>query len=178
MIIGLTGGIGSGKSTVSKYLKENGYTVIDADKISRDLTREGEELYFQLIETFGDVAKDRKALGRLVFNDKEKKELLEEIVTKKVISEIEKMIIKAKDDIVLDAPLLFETGMNKRCDKVILVTSSIENRIKRVVERDHLSEEEVLSRINNQMKDEDKKADVVIENDGTLEELYSKIKDI
>ncbi|MCQ2550879.1 MAG: dephospho-CoA kinase [Clostridia bacterium] len=179
MIIGLTGGIGSGKSTVSNYLKKNEYVVIDADEISRAITAKGTPLMDRLVDAFGPAAIDRKELAKLVFSDSKKKAVLESIVTTEVIR-IVKEELKKGDKMVLDAPLLFETNMDEVCDFTILVTAPLELRISRVMARDNMSKEEILARIDNQMSEEEKiaRADYVIDNGGSLEDLCKKIEEI
>ncbi len=179
MIIGLTGGIGSGKTTVSDELKKAGCFVIDADAIYKELTQPGMPLVKKLEEEFGDVttsgALDRaklsaKALGNPRLND----------ITHKAISdEIKKLMDTNKDkDIYLDLPLLFESGYDKICDKIWVVTAPENERIDRVAARDRLSIEEIKKRISLQMSDEEKiaKSDVVIKNNGSLEDLIDKVK--
>lgn len=186
-VIGLTGGIGSGKSTVSQYLIKLGYDVIDADKISHDITMPGHETLKKLKEEFGDSiilsdgSLDRKELGKIAFSDSLRHKRLEEIVTDSVInivnSKIKEFREENKDIVILDAPLLFESCMDKKCDEVWLVTSSLEERVKRVMARDGLSREEILDRIDNQMPDNEKikRSTCVIKNDGPLDDLYRTI---
>lgn len=187
-IIGLTGGIGTGKSTVSQYLKSRGCVVIDADGISRAMTGRGAPALKEIEKAFGKkyVSKegllDRKALGDLVFGDKEKLELLQRIITEKVIAYIDEKISKMKEEgwdgtVIIDAPLLFECGMEDMTDENWLVTADTSLRLLRVSKRDGLSEEQILARIENQMSDEEKTrlSDQVIDNSSGLEELYRQI---
>ena len=197
-IIGLTGGIGTGKSTAAAYLKKRGLKHIDADKISRNLTALGSSLLPVLDGVFGpngdmglcgvkiikkDGALDRKALASVVFSDKKKTARLNELMFTEIINRIEEEITafdKSKTEAVLiDAPLLFESGLNKRCDIVILMTADMDTRIKRVSCRDHVTADDVRNRINNQMSDKEKAAgsDVIIDNSGSKEELYTKLDD-
>lgn len=186
-VIGLTGGIGSGKSTVSQYLKKLGYDVIDADKISHDITMPGQATLKLLKAEFGDniILEDgslnRQELAKVAFSDSLKHKRLEEIVTDSVInivnSKINEFRAEEKDIVILDAPLLFESCMDKKCDEVWLVTCSLEERIKRVMARDGLSREEIIARIDNQMPDSEKirRSSCVIKNDGPLDDLYRTI---
>lgn len=188
IVIGLTGGIGTGKSTVSDYLKEKGCFIIDADALSREMTKKGKPAIKEIAIAFGnqlideDGNLDRKALGKIVFNDKKKLDMLQAIITNKVVECVEKSISTMKTEnysgiVVIDAPLLFECGMEHMSDENWLVTANLDVRLERVKKRDGLSEEEIISRINNQMSQEDKekKSNCVLNNSGSLGELYSQI---
>ncbi len=187
--IGITGGIGSGKSTVSGYLLSRGYTVIDADKISHEITAKGSPILQRLASVFGthiiseagDL--DRKALAAIVFADPEKNGELREIVTSSVISVMadRKRALKEKgleDIIFFDIPLLFETGCEFLCDYIWVVAADLEVRIKRVMKRDGASYSEILSRINSQMSQDEKleRADDVLLNNGNEAALEEKIE--
>lgn len=182
MIIGLTGGIGSGKSTVSSILRDAGCTVIDADAIYGELTKPGMPLVRELADAFGDVLNDDGSLNRAKLSLKALgNPLLEEITHSAISKEMFKRIDAAKTkDVFCDVPLLFESGFDKTCDKVWMVTAPEELRIKRVMARDGISEDEIKRRINLQMSDEDKaaKSDVVITNDCSLEQLETIVKDL
>ena len=189
-IIGLTGGIGSGKSTVTEYIREKGYIVIDADQIAREITQPGGKVLIRLIEAFGDDFLDdngelrRKALGNHVFGDKRKENLLNEITHTGITGEIKARLRDAYDNdverIFIDAPLLFEVGMDFWCDETWLVTCDDETRIQRVMTRDGIDESKVRERIESQMDDSEKceKSDFVVSNSGTKEELYQKIDEL
>lgn len=187
-IIGLTGGTGSGKSTVSAYLKKRGCCIIDADEIARQLTSPGGEALDPIREKFGDYVfydngiLDRKKLGNIVFNDEEKLKILEEITTKIVIRKITDKIHQMKESgyegiVILDAPLLFEFGMEGLADENWLVICDRERRIKRLENRDGLSRREITDRMANQLSDEKKMdmADQSIDNSGSIDDLYCKI---
>ena len=187
-IIGLTGGIGTGKSTVSDYLKKNGCMIIDADEISRKMTAKGAPALAVIKKTFGDRyvsadgELDRKALGDLVFGDSEKLGILQNIITEKVIDETKcrlKNLSDTKYDgiIVLDAPLLYECNMDDIADENWLVKSDNEVRIERVAARDNLTRDQIMARIDNQMsqREKEKRSDYIIDNSGTLDELYKQI---
>lgn len=189
IIIGLTGGIGSGKSTVSAYLAENaGITVIDADKIAHDITEPGQPTLTRLEEAFGsgiirdDGTLDRKKLAGIVFPSEEKKALLDRIthgaVRKQINREIEEAAEEQKPVVILDVPLLMETGMDAQCDVVWVVTADRNVRIDRVSARDNIGEEEINARIARQMSDEERfsRADEIIDNSGDKETLYREIK--
>lgn len=186
--IGLTGGIGTGKSTVSAYLARLGYRIIDADKISHQVTAPGSPLLPRIEEAFGSCVMtekgelDRQAMAALVFADPEKKALLESIVTAEVkhIIEARKQELKAAGEkglVFFDIPLLFEYGCEGLCDAVWTVSAEEEVRIRRVMARDGAVREHVLARIASQMPQEEKEslADEVIDNSGDLAGLYDQI---
>lgn len=187
-VIGLTGGIGTGKSTVSTYLKEKGCLILDADRMSRELTAPGGAALLDIREAFGDSVffedgtMNRKAVGEIVFNNSEKLAILENIITRKVaertIEEVQSLREKDFSGIVvLDAPLLFECGMQQCADESWVVIADMDIRIHRIMQRDGLDRESIISRINNQMSDQEKIriADYVINNSGSLETLYEQI---
>lgn len=190
IIIGITGGIGSGKSTVSGYLSGLGYTVIDADKISREITENDNNALLEIRRAFGvdvfnsDDTLNRKALANIVFSEASKKKILEKIVISRAEAIIKEKLsaLKAshseKKAAFLDAPLLLETGMNRLTDKVWLCDALDEIRIQRVMSRDGLKREEIIARMKNQMSREEKIkfADDVIENNLGREELLSNIE--
>ena len=187
-IIGLTGGIGTGKSTVSKYLEEKGCLILDADAISRKMTEKGMPALAEIAKAFGqnlileDGNLDRASLGNIVFNNKEKLDTLQSIITEKVVEYINLEIKRLKSNnyrgiVVVDAPLLFECNMQGIGDENWLVSVDLDIRISRVMARDGLTKEQILSRINNQMSQEDKEklSHVILDNSGSLEELYEQI---
>ena len=189
IIIGLTGGIGSGKSTVSAYLAENtGIPVIDADKIAHDITEPGQPTLTRLEEAFGsgiiraDGTLDRKKLAGIVFPSQEKKELLDRIthgaIREQINREIEAADREQKPAVILDVPLLMETGMDAQCDAVWVVTADMKVRLDRISARDNISEEEINARIARQMSDGERfsRADEIIDNSGDKETLYREIK--
>ena len=187
-IIGLTGGIGTGKSTVSAYLKEKGCIILDADRMSRQLTAAGGAALPAIREIFDDevffddCTLDRKKLGNIVFNDQTKLRQLEKITTEKVVEQTEAELENLwKNDftgiVVIDAPLLFECNMQTMADENWLVTADLEIRLERIAKRDGLDRQSILDRINNQMSDDEKIAiaDYVIDNSGNLSDLYRQI---
>jgi len=185
MIIGLTGGIASGKSTVSKYLAEKGFKVYDADKIAKDIS-EKKSVQEEIILTFGNKILDengnidRKKLKEVVFENKEKLKQLNAIIHPKVIDFYKKLKEKKNTDeiIVFDVPLLFESGIDKFCDKILVVISDYEIQLNRIVERDKIDRELASKIIKSQLSNEEriKKADVVIENNSSLEDLFEKVE--
>ena len=191
-IIGITGGIGTGKSTVSAYLKQLGYDVIDADGIARDLAGDPAVLT-EIRDFFGDSviaddgSLDRKKMAELVFSDLQKREMLESIITSRVIKKVSELIddyrngikLAPKDKTVfLDAPTLFETGADRLVDEIWLVTCDMETRLERAGLRDDATRDKIEARIASQMSEDEKseRADVVIHNDGTKEELFRSIE--
>ncbi|HAS80409.1 MAG TPA: dephospho-CoA kinase [Fusobacteriaceae bacterium] len=184
MILGLTGGIASGKSTVSKKLKELGSYIIDADKISREVS-DSTEILKKLEENFGlqiidSGHLDRKKLRELVFEKKEKRELLNSImhpiIEKKIVKEIEEN--KKEKLIILDVPLLYETKLEYLCDKVLVVSVDEKIQIERLKVRDKIEKKMAKKIISTQMPltEKLKKADIHIENNGNLDELLEKTK--
>lgn len=183
-IIGITGGIGSGKSTVSRILRDLGAAVIDADALAKNVTSGGSEALKELAEYFGDEIidetgeLDRKKLASIAFSDPVKLHALNSIthkyITERIAGAVETLRNAGKRDfIVIDAPIPVEKGFLDLADEVWVVTADRETRIKRVMERSELTYEEVISRINSQMRDDEylRIADEVLNNDGTVEEL-------
>lgn len=185
MLIGLTGGIGSGKSTVSNYLKEHGCTIVDADQIARLVVEPGSEALQEIGKVFGkgflnpDGSLNRKKLGRLVFANRKMLAKLEEILNSRINGEIWRQIQEADTDIVvLDAATLIEAGYDANVEKLWIVDAEDEVRIERVMARDGLSRQEVLDRMNNQMTREDRlnRECTVIDNSGTIEETNENVR--
>lgn len=181
-VIGLTGGIASGKSTVSERLKEQGCHIADADAVSRTLLEPGGKAYMQVIKTFpGYTGKDgridRAGLGAYVFSHRPALEKLNAITHPIIVSEISEDIKNRDGIVIIDAPLLIETGLHRLCGSVWLVVADRELRIKRAAARSGLSYEEAKNRIDSQLSDEEKRAyaDKVIENSGSVKELYDKV---
>lgn len=190
IVIGLTGGIGTGKSTVSDYLRKKGCIILDADDISRKMTEAGMPALSIIKNVFGDEvinsdgSLNRHKLGDIVFNNRDKLQKLQQIITTEVVDNINRNLSQLQSEhcdkiVVIDAPLLFECGMENIADENWLVISEMSVRIKRVKERDNLSEEQIIARINNQMSQEDKEklSDYVLDNSGSLQQLYEQIDD-
>lgn len=187
MIVGLTGGIGTGKSTVSKLFKENGADIYDADIIAKEIMEELETIE-EIEKEFGssildkNQKLDRQKLKEIVFKNKEKLEILNKIVHPKVIKRFEniKSNIKKEEIAIFDIPLLFEAKMENLCDLIVVVDIDREKQIKRIIERDGIEEELAEKIIDSQMSSETKrkKADIVIENNGTLIDLEEKVFEI
>lgn len=185
-VIGITGNSGSGKTTATAILKRLcDAEVIDADKVVRELSVPGTKYLDAIKEKFGesvfleDGTLNRKALAEKIYNSKEDLEVLNGLTFKYVVEEIKFRIEESKNEIiVLDAPLLFESGLDENCTAVIGLTAPFELKVERIVKRDGISEETAYSRINIQAKDEFylNKADVVIENNNQ-DELEDKLKE-
>ena len=182
-VIGLTGGIGTGKSTVSRYLASKGFEIIDADLIARQIVQPGSPLLDEIGRVFGaqfilpDGSLDRKALGAYVFSDSRRKKQLDDVMMGSIVSTIRERIQTAKGRVIVDAPLLFEVGLDADVETVWLVVAADEVRIKRVCARDNIPAQQVSDRIKNQMPQSEKaaKSDEVIDNSGSEEELYQQI---
>jgi len=174
LIIGITGGIGSGKSTLSNKLRAEGYEVYDTDVRAKNLQNEQPDLISKLKAHFGEIiynldGLDRAALAKIVFGKKELLIELNQLVHPFVREDFNRWISErsAHKLLFVESAIMFESGFVKLVDKVILITASEEVRIKRVVKRDGSSPEQVKARIANQMPDELKiaKADFVIYSD-------------
>ncbi|HPU41404.1 dephospho-CoA kinase [Acetivibrio clariflavus] len=185
-IIGVTGGIGSGKSTVSKILASFGAQVIDADVLARQIVQKGQKALEEIVNYFGEAVLDsegnldRKKLSGIVFKDKKKLEALNRIthnyIAEKIIEEIKK--IKEDETVVVDAPIPIEHGFIDVVDEIWTVIADKEVRIKRVMERSGLTYNEVEDRINSQLSDEFylSISDRVIVNNGSIEELRLQVE--
>lgn len=190
LIIGLTGGIASGKSTVSNMLKEMGITVIDADIEARIAVNISEPAYQLILERFGteilqhDGEIDRQKLGAVIFQDEEKRILLNEIVhpevRRRMTEKKEAAIKRGEKVVVLDIPLLFESNLTYMVDKTILVYVDAAVQLNRLIKRNGLSEEEALARINSQKPLHEKRAlaNAVIDNNGSLIDTERQLKEI
>jgi dephospho-CoA kinase len=184
-VIGVTGGIGSGKSTVSDILKDNKAFIIDADKIARKVL-DIPKVIKKLSDVFGDEILDtnkkviRKKLSSIVFNNKDKLKTLNNITHNVVKEEIYKLYKNNKDlydVIVLDVPIPIKVGFLDISNEVWVVVSNLNKRVERIKLRDKMNEEEIKSRINSQMSDTEylKIATRVIYNDSTLEDLKDQV---
>jgi dephospho-CoA kinase len=190
LTIGLTGGIASGKSTVTGMIRELGIPVIDADQVARDVVKAGEEAYAQIVATFGrDILQangeiDRAKLGAIVFHNEQERKKLNAIVhpavRRRIMAEKEAYVQNGAKTIVLDIPLLFESELTHFIDKVIVVYVDDDVQLERLMRRNGFSEEEALARIRSQMplREKVKKADAVINNNGTVEETKQQLLQI
>jgi len=191
LIVGLTGGVASGKSVVSRVLREEGAYLIDADQIARELVEPGTPTWKELVRAFGneilqeDRSIHRKKLAARVFSDPEQRSILERMIHPRIKEEMSHRLkaISQKDPeaiVVIDAPLLIETGNHREMDKVIVVTSTEEQQIERLREREGMDPEETKRIIASQISTEEKikAADFVIRNEGSLEDVERKAKEI
>lgn len=187
-VIGLTGGIASGKTTVSDYLKSLGVCVIDADEVAHEVTSPGSVGFKEIIEEFGEDLLtpegnlNRKKLGEIVFSDKEALLKLNAIVHPLVIEKIRQMLIEIEHSpcVVLDVPLLFESGMDDLCDEVWVVAVDEDTQVKRLTERDGYNLDEAIMRVKAQMPLEEKvrRAHRVLDNTGTIEETKRQVDEL
>ena len=186
-ILGVTGGIGAGKSEVTRFFKELGATVVDADAISREILEPAGKAYLLVIDAFGkgivkvDDSIDRKKLAGIVFHDEERLKKLNEITHPLVFEEMQRQIDSADTELVcLDVPLLFSCDSPFRCDRTLAVLAPKELRIERVVARDGCTREQAEARMANQLSDEilKEKADICLCNDGDILVLKQKVSDI
>ncbi|MFF3023605.1 dephospho-CoA kinase [Gottfriedia sp. NPDC057948] len=189
-IFGLTGSIASGKSTVSNYLKELNVPIVDADVIAKEVVEIGQPAYKKIVEAFGSEVLlnsgeiNRPILGSIIFNNKEKRLQLNEIVHPEVRREMkeqaDRYIKEGEPLVILDIPLLYEGNSIELVEKVIVVTVSEENQLKRLMNRNGLSKEDALLRIASQIpvKEKAARADYVIDNNGDFEDTKRQVKDL
>lgn len=189
LILGLTGNIGCGKSSLSKILMQNNIDVIDADIISRNIF-EDKELLNLVFENFGENIKNldgslnRKALGNIVFNDDQKLVILNGLthpkIKEKILSKINEIRNIGKSLVVIDAALLIEGGYLDILDKLIVITCKESIQISRIQLRDNLTKEQALSRMNSQMSQDEKikYADYIIDNSGDTNNLKHKAEEL
>ncbi len=189
-VIGLTGGIGSGKSTVSQLLSELGANVLDADKVGHQCYQPGTEAWKDVVDAFGegivapDGSIDRKKLGAIVFGDPEALIRLNQIMHPRMYDmmadQIEECRLGGVEVVVLEAAVLFEANWTPLVDEIWVTVASEPTVVNRVKERTGLTEEQIRSRIRSQLSVEERteNADLVINNDGSLDELRSKVEEL
>lgn len=185
-IVGLTGGIGSGKSTIAKWFEEKGIPVYEADVEAKKLMNENLDLKQKLIELMGeetyiDGEYNRAYVSKLVFDRPEMLQKLNQLVHPAVFEHFAQWI--AQQDapfIIREAAILFESGSYKDCDWIVTVNAAVDKRIQRVIQRSGLSEEQIRARIHNQWTDEQRAelSDFVVENNAGLKELKSKFNEL
>ncbi|MGZ3557582.1 MAG: dephospho-CoA kinase [Thermodesulfobacteriota bacterium] len=191
LIIGLTGGVASGKTAVCGVLKEEGAYIIDADQIARELVQPHQPAWNELVRTFGeeilqeDRSIDRKKLADRVFADPNQRKLLDQILHPLITEEMDRRTkeIGQKNPqaiVVIDAPLLIEVGYHRQVDKVMVVTSTQAQQFERLKARDGINFEEALRILSSQMPIEEKVklADFVIRNEGSLAEVRKRTKEV
>ena len=197
IVAGLTGGIASGKSTVSAFLSDAGAKIVDADNIAREAVDRGKPAWEAIAAHFGrevllaDGRIDRKRLGDIVFNDPRQKERLDAIVHPEVMAEVARQLQQVRDQspeavVILDVPLLIETRMHEGMAEIIVVYIPETLQVARLMKRDGLGRKDALARIRSQMPIEEKKAyaTLLIDNSGSLQvtekqclEIYRHLKD-
>lgn len=191
LVIGLTGNIGSGKSSIARFLKDMGAEVIDTDQVARDVVAQGTPGLKKIVEQFGDSILDadgnlnRPLMAQIVFNDPAALAKLNAIVHPEIRSKVNSYIERYKKYkksplLVIEAPLLIETGMYKIVDRVWLVTVDPQTQIQRVIKRDNTTQEQARKRINAQMPQKNKipYADRIIDNGCTPEETLKQVRQI
>ena len=189
--VGLTGGIGSGKSTASRYFESLGAFVLDADEEVKILITSNETVQYELISEFGTDIIDgtgrvnKKKLARIAFQDEDHQQRLNSVVHPYIFNLIDKEFNRVFNDkkhgvFIVDAALIYETGFDAHLDYVIVVTAHLKNRMERALGRETLSREEILKRVGFQWPEEEKvnMADFVVHNDGTEAELQKNIKSL
>ena len=187
-IIGLTGGSGAGKGEVCKAFLSYGIESIDTDKVSREVTKKGSECLRELAENFsGEILTaygelDRKKLADIAFKSKEKLKILNSITHKHILAECQRWIIDRmnarREAVIIDAPLLFESGFDKNCDIIISVLADIEKRVERIIKRDKITHEQAMLRIKNQKDDKFfmEHSDYIIYNNGDYGDVLIQVE--
>lgn len=190
IIIGLTGGSGAGKGCVAKYFSEYGIDAIDTDLVSRRVCEKGCDCLKELVLSFGDEillsdgSLDRKKLAFLAFSDETKYKLLNSITHKHIINKVDIWLEAQKKTgkaaAIVDAPLLYESGFDKKCDIVIAVIADRDIRMTRIIERDSITNEQAEARLKNQHSSEfySSKADYTIINNGCLDDISRQVKEV
>ncbi len=190
LVVGLTGSIATGKSTISKMFSEADVPVIDADAIAREVVEPGEVAYEKIVQHFGEEVTseggtlNRKRLGSIVFNDESERKALNEIIhpeiRKEMLSRRDQYIREEQPLIIMDIPLLFESGLFDYVDQVLVVYIPEKLQVERLMKRDKSSKEDAQARIDAQISIEEKKdkADAVIDNSGTIEESRRQLMEI
>ena len=183
LIIGITGSIACGKSLVSNYLKEKGYTIVDADKIGH-MALENDEVKKQLVNKFGkSILKDnevnRVTLGKLVFENNENLKELNNIIHPQIRKNISEQIQVHKNEklVFVDVPLLFEAKFDDLVEKIIVISLDEKIQLERLMNRNSLSKEEALQRIKSQIpvREKEKLGDYVVDNSFTQENTYNQV---
>ncbi|MRJ08434.1 dephospho-CoA kinase [Ornithobacterium rhinotracheale] len=184
-IIGITGGIGSGKSTVAKFIAEAGFPVYNSDQRAKDLYEESPEIKQQLIEWYGENiytqnSLNRKKLAEIIFSNETELKRINALMHPAVANDFKQWKNAQKSDFVFkETAILFESGAYKDCDFVLTISAPIENRIERATQRDQAAAESIIKRIEKQMTDQEREslADYTIDNKGNLVEFKNKTLD-
>lgn len=190
MIIGLTGSIASGKSTISQLLKDKGFHIIDADLVARKVVEQGSPTLGEIAKKFGnevllpDGALNREALGALIFHNPAKRKQLNELmhpaIRQEMLAQQDDLMKQGIETIVMDIPLLFESRLQHFVQKILVVSVTEEIQLERLIKRNSLSEEEAKARIRSQLpvSEKEKAADAVIYNNGSIEESKIQLEQI
>ncbi|OYS18605.1 dephospho-CoA kinase [Lactobacillus taiwanensis] len=188
--LGLTGGIASGKSTADDFFKKKNIPIIDSDLIAHKIMEVGQAGYQAVVNYFGskiltdNQTINRRKLGEIVFNDQAKLKKLNSLTHPLVHQEIKRQMeqyrLNQEKLVVIDVPLLFESGFESLCDGVLVISISPELQLKRLMKRNNFTEKEALSRINNQMplSEKEKRATYVVANTGTINDLEKRLSDL
>ena len=183
-IIGVTGSSGAGKTELCKFIqKSNDAEIIDADQVAKKLSKKGTMYLNSIIDSFGEDiiykngALNRKKLANIIYEDDSKREQLNSCTFDYIVQDI-KNSTNHKDIILIDAPLLFESGLDSICDFVIVLISEREEQIKRICKRDGISEEDAIKRLNAQSTNEFflENGDIIVYNNKTLKDLENEVK--
>lgn len=189
-VIGLTGQTGAGKSTVSDFLREQGFAVIDCDRVAREVAAPGSECLFALVRAFGegirssDGSLNRRALGDLVFSDKEQLHRLDGLIFPYILTALRQKIAALERQghslVILDAPTLFESGADRMCRRILAVTATPESRLARIIRRDALTREQALARMESQLDEAyfRSHADFIIDNSGSRQALAPQLQEV
>ena len=187
MIIGLTGSIASGKSTVAKMLEKYRFPIVDADQVARLVVEPGEPALTEIVAAFGeeilleDGSLNRKKLGNLIFHDPSKRAILNGIIhpaiRKEMLRQRDEWLNNGAEVVIMDIPLLFESKLQHFVEKILVVSLSEEKQLERLMERNQLSEEEARERISSQLplSVKEEGADAVIYNESTLEKTEQQL---
>lgn len=190
VVIGLTGSIGTGKSTIARRLEELGAPIVDADLIAREVVEPGESAYQKIVAAFGetilhdDGSLNRSALGNIVFQNEAKRKQLNEIIhpeiRKEMLRQRDEMMDQNASCVIMDIPLLFESKLTSFVDKILVVSLDKEKQLSRIMERDKQGRENARKRIASQIPVNEKaaKADAVIDNNGSKEASFQQLENI
>ncbi|WP_226680314.1 dephospho-CoA kinase [Sutcliffiella horikoshii] len=190
LIIGLTGGIASGKSTVANMLRDKNIPIVDADVVAREVVEIGTDTYQKLVSEFGqeilndDKTLNRPKLGSIIFQNQEKREKLNNIMHPSIRTSMkektQQYLEEGHEVVIMDIPLLFESKLTHLVDKTLLVYVTKETQLKRLMERNDLTEKEATDRINSQMplSEKVKLSHAVIDNNGSLTKTEQQLNDI
>ena len=190
MIIGLTGSIASGKSTISAMLKEKGFPIIDADLVARLVVEPGMTTLLEIERVFGqkvlnaDGTLNRDALGQIIFHDAAKRKQLNDLmhpaIRAEMIRQRDELLGNGQTNLIMDIPLLFESRLQHFVDEILVVSVTEETQLQRLMERNSLSKEEAKARIQSQLpiSEKEKGADAVIYNNGSIEESEEQLERI